>query len=267
MFYGLRLLGLDLSDNRISDIRALSGVVFAEEIDLGSNLIVDISPLSGVDGLSTLDLSDNAIVDVSPLAELPRQLIYLDISNNMIVDISPLVRSSVLKEDGALLLYANPLEESTLEVHLATLRSRGVEVAHIYVQPIDSSAKEGEDFEFVVRLSSEIERPISFDWRVLTAIHIIEGLATVDLSNFQLSAKLSDFPAAWRSCWNFVCDLALEGELGIGAMHSEAKVDVLGASEDETAERHETFGFALFPKASGYTQGVALPEPDRKSVV
>ena len=284
LFDGLVLVRLDLSGNNISNIGPLSSASFAKEINLSSNAIVDVSPLVGVNGLSILDLSDNAIVDVSPLAELSRELTYLDISNNRvtdvaplaegpdqltylnisnngIADISPLVRGGVLGEESSLLVYANPLEGTTFDDQLVTLRSRGVRVSHVHVRPIDSSAMEGEDVEFVVRLSSELERSISFDWRVLAADHHFEDLTAVDLSNFQLTAKQSDFPVRWRSCWHQICRLALAGEVAIGAMQSEAMASVLGASVDEAAERHETFGFGLFPNASDYPDGLALPEP------
>ena len=285
LFDGQALWTLDLSDNNISNIRALSGVSFAERIDLSGNAIVDVSPLAGVDVLYAVDLSDNAIVDVSPLAqlsdrlihldvsnnrvvdvsplaELSAQLDYLDISNNGIVDVSPLVRSGLLGEDSSLLLYANPLEGSTFDALLAALKSRGVRVSHVHVRPVDSSAMEGEDFEFVVRLSSELERSISFDWNVLTASHFVDDLAEVELSSFQLTAKLSDFPAGWRGCSSWlICRLTLAGEIVIGAMRSEATADVLGAAEDEVSEMHETFGFGLFPNASDYPDGLALPEP------
>ena len=287
LFDGLALWTLDLSDNNISNIRALSGVSFAERIDLSGNAIVDVSPLAGVDVLHAVDLSDNAIVDVSPLAQLSdrlthldvsnnrvvdvsplaglsAQLTYLDISNNGIVDISPLVRGSLLGEDSSLLLYANPLEGSTFDALLAALRSRGVKVSHVHVRPVDSSAMEGGDFEFVVRLSSELERSISFDWSVLAASHLVDDLAEVKLSDFQLTARLSDFsaqPRGWYcSAW-LVCRFRLAGEVVIGAMRSEATADVLGAAEDEVSEMHETFGFGLFPNASDYPDGLALPEP------
>ena len=281
LFDGLRLFALDLSDNRISDIRPLSGVSFAEEIDLSGNAILDISPLIGIDGLSTLklagnklvdipslaelsrqlthlDLSYNQIVDVSPLAELSGQLAHLDLSNNGIADISPLMRDGLLGEESSLFLHANPLQGSAFDGRVAMLRSRGVKVFHIHVWPIDSSAMEGEDFEFVIRLSSAVSDPISLDWRVLAATHLLEHVAEVDLSNFLLTAKESDFSTGWERC-SLVCRLRLAGEFVIGANQSEATVSVSAASEDEAAERHETFGFGLLSNASAYPDGVALP--------
>ena len=281
LFDGLRLFALDLSDNRISDIRPLSGVSFAEEIDLSGNAILDISPLIGIDGLSTLklagnklvdipslaelsrqlthlDLSYNQIVDVSPLAELSGQLAHLDLSNNGIADISPLMRDGLLGEESSLFLHANPLQGSAFDGRVAMLRSQGVKVFHIHVWPIDSSAMEGEDFEFVIRLSSAVSDPISLDWRVLAATHLLEHVAEVDLSNFLLTAKESDFSTGWERC-SLVCRLRLAGEFVIGAKQSEATVSVSAASEDEAAERHETFGFGLLSNASAYPDGVALP--------
>ena len=285
LFEGLTLWTLDLSDNHISNIHALLGVSLAKKIDLSGNAIADVSPLTGVDILYDLDLSDNAIVDVSsltglsdwltsldvsnnrvidvsPLAHLSSQLAYLDVSNNKIVDISALVRSGVLGEDSSLLLYANPLEESTLDGHLAALRSQGVRASNIFVRPMDSSAFEGDDFEFVVRLSSDLGYSISFDWYVLTVSHLVDSLTEVDLSDFQLTAKRSDFSAGFRSCsWNHICRLRLVGEVVIGAMRDEATAGGVSTLEDEVVERHETFGFGLFPNASNYPDTLALPLP------
>ena len=283
LFEGLELLRLDLSQNRISDIRPLAGVSFAQEIDLSGNAIVDVSPLDGIKGLSSLDLAGNRIVDVSPLAELSGQLTYLDladnrivdvsplaalsgqlahldISNNVVFDISPLVRDGLLGQESSLFLHTNQLEGPALAGHVATLQSRGVRVFHIHVQPLDSSAMEGEDFEFVVRLSSAVSDPVSLDWRVLAATHLSEHITDVDLSNFRLTAKESDFSADWEHC-GLVCSLRLAGEFVIGARQSEATVSVPGASEDKAAERHETFGFGLLSNGSEYPDGVALPGP------
>ena len=261
LFEGGRFWILDLSDNDISDIRSLSGV-YAEEIDLSGNAIVDLSPLNGNFGLHRLDLSDNQIFDLSPLSELSRQLTYLDLSHNKIVDISPLVRDGLLGEVSSLFLHANPLAGTVFGGHVATLRSRGVSVSHIHVWPVDSSAKEGEDFEFVVRLSSALDDPIAFDWRVLVADHHDEDIVGADLSNFVMTAKEPDFSARCRGWNGLICELYLVGEIVIGATHSEATVIVPGASEDRAAEKHETFGIALLPNSSGYPDGIALPGPD-----
>ena len=265
LFEGVRFWILDFSDNHISDIRSLSSVNYVEEIDLSGNAIVDISPLVGIHGLYSLDLSFNEIVDVSPLAELSRRLTYLDISHNEIADISPLLeRDGLLGEGSSLIVYANPLDRTTLDRQVATPRSRGVSVSHIHVWLIDSSAMEGEDFEFVVRLSSVLSDPISFDWRMIVAGHHSEyiDVAEVALPNFLMSAKPSDFSARCGA-WNYrICELALVGEVGIGAGQRGAIASIPSASKDEVEERHETFGIALVSNGSDYPDGVALPGHD-----
>ena len=240
LFEGARFWVLNLSDNDISDISSLSGVISAREIDL----------------------SGNAIVDISPLAELSGQLTYLDISHNEIADISPLLeRDGLLGEESSLYLYANPLRGAALDGHVAMLRSRGVGVFHIHVWPIDSSAMEGEDYEFVVRLSSALGDPISFDWTLLV-VDPSEDVTEADLSNFLLTAKSQDFSAGRRGGNYSIAELTLVGEIAIGAGHREATAIVQGASEDEAAEEHEAFGIVLLPNSSGYPDGIALPGPD-----
>ena len=265
LFEGARFWILNLSDNYISDISSLSGVNSAEEIDLSGNAIVDISPLVGIHGLYSLDLSFNEIVDVSPLAELSRRLTYLDISRNEIVNISSLLeRDDLLGEDSSLFLHGNLLRGSAFDGHVATLQSRGVSVSHIHVWPIDSSALEGDDFEFVVRLSSELSAPISLDWRVIVVDHHSENfyVPEADLSNFLMTAKASDFSARCRGWNDSICELTLVGEIVIGARHGEAIASISSASEDGTEETHETFGVALVPSGSGYPDGITLPEPN-----
>ncbi len=262
LFEGGNFWILDLRNNDISDIRSLSGVIYAQEIYLSDNAITDVSPLIGINGLYRLELAGNGIVDLSPLAELSRQLTHLDLSNNRIVDISPLVRDGLLGEETSLFLHANPLEGSAFEGHVATLRSRGVSVSHIHVWPIDSSAKEGDDFEFVVRLSSALDDPIGFDWRTIVADHHYEDIAGADLSNFVVTAKEPDFSERCRRWNGLICELYLVGEFVIGATHSEATIIVPGASEDRAAEMHETFGIALLPNSSIYPDGIALPGLD-----
>ncbi len=93
----LRLLRLDLSDNRISEIWPLRYLVQLVELDLSDNAIRDVSALAGLFSLDgtprvrggRLRLSGNRITDLSGLAEMTG-LEQLDLSRNMIVDVSPL---------------------------------------------------------------------------------------------------------------------------------------------------------------------------------
>ena len=83
------LTELRLWDNRIDDLRALSGLVNLTTLSLGTNQISDLTPLSGLTNLTELKLSDNQISDLSPLAGLTN-LERLVLSGNQISDLSPL---------------------------------------------------------------------------------------------------------------------------------------------------------------------------------
>ena len=80
---------LQLADNNISDITSLAGLVRLGELDLADNAISDVSALSGLVNLLSLTLTNNSIVDVSPLANLVG-LETLFISGNPVADTSPL---------------------------------------------------------------------------------------------------------------------------------------------------------------------------------
>ena len=96
---------LDLRSNAIDDISALSGLGNLHTLDLIGNAIDDISDLSGLANLRYLFLDDNRVEDVSPLSDLAN-LISLSLVRNAIVDISPL---SGLTELGRLGLDANAI--------------------------------------------------------------------------------------------------------------------------------------------------------------
>ncbi|OYU92748.1 MAG: hypothetical protein CFE21_22895 [Bacteroidetes bacterium B1(2017)] len=61
---------LELSDNKISDIRFLEKLTGLQTLDLSSNQIRDISFLEKLTGLQTLDLSSNQISDIRFLEKL-----------------------------------------------------------------------------------------------------------------------------------------------------------------------------------------------------
>jgi hypothetical protein len=87
--YAANLESLDLSQNRISDISALSGLSKLATLVLNNNTITDISPLSGLTNLRELDIHDNGVSDVSALSRLTN-LQSLILRRNMIRDISAL---------------------------------------------------------------------------------------------------------------------------------------------------------------------------------
>ena len=266
VFAGAGLYRLDLSNNDIADISFLSSLRYAHEIDLSGNRIVEIAPLMDIIHLRTLDLSENRVVDVSPLADLSDQLIELDISRNEIGDISPLlVPSGPMSEDSVLYLHGNRLHGIAFDDHVAMLRSWGVKVLHVRVWTGDSSALEGEQFEFPVHLSSEVGDPVSVDWQLVFAQH--KDRAT-SLAGVFLTAVVDDFGfgSSW-GCGGGFCyreDSLAGGELTIGAMRRLGYASAGPAarssepSEWSSEEEHETFAFVLLPHAATLPEGVAL---------
>jgi hypothetical protein len=84
-----RILRLDLSQTRITDISALKGLTILQNLDLSGTQISDISPLQGLTSLWNLDLSGTQISDISPLQGLTG-LKTLNLSLTQVTDIAPL---------------------------------------------------------------------------------------------------------------------------------------------------------------------------------
>ncbi|EGC4484504.1 internalin [Listeria monocytogenes] len=82
-------LQLVATNNSISDLRPLSGLINLKDIDLSNNQISDLSPLSNLSNLNKLDFKGNQIKDLSQLSGLIN-LTSLNLSNNQVSDISPL---------------------------------------------------------------------------------------------------------------------------------------------------------------------------------
>src|SRR5690606_27526942 len=68
-----KLIGLNLSENQISDLSFLSNLTSITHLNLSGNDISDITVLSYLIKLTYLNVEENNIKDISPLAEL-RQL-------------------------------------------------------------------------------------------------------------------------------------------------------------------------------------------------
>ena len=83
------LTWLSLFNNLISEVSALAGMTSLTNLYLRGNTISSISPLSGLTRLEKLVLWENAISDVSALSGMTN-LTYLDIDQNTISSISPL---------------------------------------------------------------------------------------------------------------------------------------------------------------------------------
>jgi len=80
---------LDLSDNSISNIGALSNYSGLKTADLSRNAITAIDALDGLTKLTALDLSENDITSVSALAKCT-EMTELELASNRITSVAPL---------------------------------------------------------------------------------------------------------------------------------------------------------------------------------
>ena len=126
----VRLTRLRLTDNRIADASPLTDLADLTTLELANNAISDIGLLKGLVRLRGLHLDGNRIADVSPLVDMS-DLRSLRLASNAVADIGPLVRGSVFRTQPAgkyLGLSGNPLDRTSMEEHIPTLKSRGVYV-------------------------------------------------------------------------------------------------------------------------------------------
>jgi internalin A len=80
---------LDLSNNKISDIKPLQSLTNLTRLYLGGNQIKDIKPLESLTNLTGLYLNKNQISDIKPLKSLTN-LTGLFLNENQISDIKSL---------------------------------------------------------------------------------------------------------------------------------------------------------------------------------
>lgn len=74
---------IDLSDNKISDLAPLFGLINLQELNLCDNQIGYIDGISNMLNLKSLRLSNNFIDDITPLFEM-QNLEYVDVTGNRI---------------------------------------------------------------------------------------------------------------------------------------------------------------------------------------
>ncbi|MFH1570848.1 MAG: leucine-rich repeat domain-containing protein [Gemmatimonadota bacterium] len=88
------LTSLDLSFNRITDLRPLEGLARLQLLNLEGNEVRDLAPLTGLAELRTVVLNDNGLTDAWALRQLPR-LAYVELEDNDIAraDLVDLVAS------------------------------------------------------------------------------------------------------------------------------------------------------------------------------
>ncbi len=81
--YCIHAVNIDLSDNRIADLRLLENLGMIEMLNLSDNRILDIDSLEYLTNLRELNLANNRIQDISPLFSLA-YLEFVDLSGNKI---------------------------------------------------------------------------------------------------------------------------------------------------------------------------------------
>lgn len=93
-----KLLDLNISNNKISNIEGLENITTLQKLYVSSNQLTDISKLGSLAKLDTLNLSGNHVEDITSLEPL-NNLKTLYISNNKIRDISPISRIAITELD------------------------------------------------------------------------------------------------------------------------------------------------------------------------
>ena len=127
--------GRSVNSNAISDLSPLSGLTNLTRLDLDSNNISDISALGGLTDLVVLGLWSNTISDISALSGLTN-LFFVGLWDNHISDISPLVANVGFGQGEEVNVSENPLSETSINVHIPALQSRGIEVHFSNLKPL-----------------------------------------------------------------------------------------------------------------------------------
>ena len=128
------LTELGLWDNSISDISSVAGLTNLTRLVLESNSISDISAVAGLTNLTLLWLDNNSISDISAVAGLIN-LTELYLKGNSISDISPVVANTGLGTGDRVNVSENPLNYTSINTHIPTLQSRGVEARFDNLKP------------------------------------------------------------------------------------------------------------------------------------
>ncbi len=113
---------LYLTDNALTDIRALEDLRYLRELRISGNSVASVDSLAQADRLMYLHLDDNEVSDLSPLNF--KSLREVHFRNNAVKDVSPLLSGDKLLMVD---MRRNPLGREGLDV-ASTLRDRGVTV-------------------------------------------------------------------------------------------------------------------------------------------
>jgi Leucine-rich repeat (LRR) protein len=103
-----RITFLDLTGNRLHDLKSLEKFKNLKFLALNGNDISDVSELRGLENLEFLSLAENNISSVAGLGNLPR-LIELILYGNAISDLSPL--RNELPNLKSLSAFGNPIHD------------------------------------------------------------------------------------------------------------------------------------------------------------
>ena len=123
-----------LYNNSISDLSPVAGLTNLTQLRLDSNSISDLSPVAGLTNLTLLGLWDNSISNISPVAGLTN-LTLLGLWDNSISDLSPVVANTGLGTGDRVDVSENPLNYASINTHIPTLQSKGVEVRFDNLKP------------------------------------------------------------------------------------------------------------------------------------
>ncbi|QHI35177.1 Internalin-A [Kordia antarctica] len=116
-----KLITLNLSNNRISNIDFLTNLTSLEILDLSENKISNIDALKNLTSLTALNLYQNDISDISALSKLT-SLTGLYLSDNQISDLKPLSKLTsltIMNLDNTQIRDLNPLSELTSLIDLS----------------------------------------------------------------------------------------------------------------------------------------------------
>ena len=120
---------LVLSENQISDISPIAGLIGLHELFLTIPLVSDISSLKTLKSLARLGLYNTPVSDISPIEDL-RSLTHLTLTNTLVSDISAL---KDLKNLTHLWLYGSPINLSPIAglINLEYLAFEGNKVSDL----------------------------------------------------------------------------------------------------------------------------------------
>ena len=118
---------MDLSGNRIGDIRAIAGLTKLTDLALVDIQLTDIGPLSRLTKLHWLDLSVNQIRNINVLVIL-NNLTFLYLYSNQITDLLVIVVNRAIGFQDQVNVERNPIDCTNYRIkdQLAILENREV---------------------------------------------------------------------------------------------------------------------------------------------